>query len=99
MKALYLIIAALVGLSSVCAAGNPGKLEALAKNYRNLADRPLAVNLNPGDYKIRYDLKKNTAEIKLSRANFLLTSKAIELYDPTLLLESNNIRIILSRSF
>lgn len=92
MKTLYLIIAALVGLSSVCAAGNPGELEAFAKNYKNLADRPLSINLNSGDYKIKYDLKKNTTEIKLSRANFLL-------YDPTLLLESDNIRVTLNRSF
>jgi hypothetical protein len=99
MKTLYLTIATLVGLSSVCAAGNPEKLEALAKNYRNLADRPLAINLSPGDYKIKYDLRNSTAEIKLSRANFLLSTKAIELYDPVLLLESNNIKFALSRSF
>jgi hypothetical protein len=99
MKPLYLIIVILVGLSSVCAAENSGKLEALAKNYRNLTDRPLAINLGPGDYKIKYDLKNNTAEIKISRANFLLSTKAIELYDPTLLLESNNIKVALSHSF
>jgi len=93
------MIAILVGLSSVCAAGNTGKLEALAKNYKDLADRPIAINLNPGDYKIKHDLKKNIAEIKLSKANFLLSTKTIETYDPTLLLESNDIRFTLNRSF
>jgi len=99
MKIIYLIIAAVICISSVCIGENVVKIEALARNYRNLIDWPIAINFNPGDYKIKYDLKKNTTEIKLSRANFMLSTKTIELYDPTLLLESNNIKVTLSHSF
>lgn len=99
MKGIYLLIAILVALASACAGANYEKLTALADEYQSLADKPIVIDFRQGDYKVKFDLKKNIAEIKLFKSNFLLSSRAIDLFDPALLLQSNNVRLTLSHSF
>jgi hypothetical protein len=100
MKKLYILPLILLFISGACL-GAASDLQVLADKYNRLVDQPLTVSIKPELYSVKYDLRKNLVEVKLtdsfyqSKSNSSLFRK-IEKYEPTLIFDSGIYRFAMS---
>ena len=80
MKKLYILPLILLFFAGGCL-GAASDLQALADKYNRLVDQPLIISLKPELYSVKYDLRKNLVEVKLTESFYQSKSNSSLLKD------------------